>query len=341
MSDMTTKPKKEQWTRVCTVDELPHRGGRAVRIGAVDVALFRLTHDAIVAVEDRCPHKGGKLSEGIVSDHTVICPLHNWRIDLLRGEAMDPDEGCVRRFPVDVRNGEVYVNLAGRDAPLAEPLADRVGRHPDTGKPKLGRRRAGVEDFTLYEFDRSIPVLAVEPPSPTTVENHRVKLTDLRGDSITYSVEDLRERFPTVESPTHIVCLMFGFTRPVTWTGVRLRDLLAGVDDRFNFASFYSWDTCETRENMRFFETLPLRYMLDPRTLLAFDMNGSPLPSEHGGPLRLVVPFLQGYKSVKWLTDIRLTENDEIGYKKKHGFIDFPEFNPPTRHPDPNVQRNT
>ena len=333
MSELITDSKLEEWIRVCAVDDLPPRGGRRVRCGEVDVALFRLSHDAIVAVEDRCPHKGGKLSEGIVSDHTVICPLHGWHIDLLRGEATGPDKGCVRRFGVDVRNGEVFLNLAGQDTPLPAPLADSVGRHPDTGRPKLGRRRASVEDFTLFDFDRAIPVLAVEPPSPHTEATHRMRLTDLSGQSTTYSIDDLRDRFSIVESPVHIACLMFGFTRPVTWTGVRLCDVLEGIEDDFNYASFHSWDTTETREGERFFETLPRRYVLDPRTLLAFGMNGDPLPSEHGGPLRHVVPFLQGYKSVKWITEIRLTDRDEIGYKKKHGFIEFPEFNLPSSTP--------
>lgn len=122
MSELIAHSKLEQWTRVCAVEDVPRRGGRSVRCGGVDVALFRLSHDAIVAVEDRCPHKGGTLSEGIVCDHTVICPLHGWRIDLVRCEATDPDKGCVRRFGVDVRNGEVFVNLAGLDTPLPEPL---------------------------------------------------------------------------------------------------------------------------------------------------------------------------------------------------------------------------
>jgi len=333
MSELNTEASLDNWTRVCSVEDLAPRSGRSVRCGEIDIALFRLSHDAIAAVEDRCPHKGGKLSEGIVSDHTVICPLHNWRIDLLRGEAADPDKGCVRRFPVDIRDGEIYLNLADKDAPLPEPLAESVGRHADTGRPKLGRRRAGVKDFAIHDFDRPIPVLAVEPPSPHTEETHRLQLTDLGGESTTYSLQDLRDRFEMVEIPTHITCLMFGFTHPVTWTGVRLCDVIERVKGDFSFASFYSWDTTETREGERFFETLPRHYALDPRTVLAFGMNGEALPKEHGGPLRLVVPFLQGYKSVKWLTDIRLTEQDEVGYKKKHGFIEFPEFSRPTSAP--------
>lgn len=328
-SELVVNTKCEDWARVCLVEDVPTRGARSVVCGDMDIAIFRLSHDAIVAVEDRCPHKGGKLSEGIVSDHTVTCPLHNWRIDLVRGEAIEADVGCVRRFPVAVRDGEVRVNLAGMGAPLPEPLAESVGRHPDTGRPKIGRRRASVKDFALYDFDRPIPVLSVEPPSPYTEVTHLLRVTGLRGKSTTYSVGDLRERFPVVESPAHITCLMFGFTKAVTWRGVRLCDVLADSGKDFSYGSFHSWDTIDTREGERFFETLPCRYVLDPRTVLAFGMNGRPLPKEYGGPLRLAVPFLQGYKSVKWLTDIRLTEQDEIGYKKRHGFIDFPEFDAP------------
>ena len=141
-------------------------------------------------------------------------------------------------------------------------------------------------------------------------------------------VRDLRARYATVEVPTHVTCLMFGFTRAVTWTGVRLADVLRGTGT-LPFVSFYAWETVATAEKERFFETLPLAYAIDPRTLLVFGMNGGPLPKEHGGPLRLVVPFLQGYKSVKWLTWIKLCGEDEVGYKKRHGFIEFPEFSPP------------
>ena len=70
-----------------------------------------------------------------------------------------------------------------------------------------------------------------------------MRLTDLSGQSTTYSIDDLRDRFSIVESPVHIACLMFGFTRPVTWTGVRLCDVLEGLDDAFNYASVHSWDT--------------------------------------------------------------------------------------------------
>lgn len=319
----------QNWVRACRVDDVPERGGRCVVFDGREVALFRTSHGAVFAVENRCPHRGGKLAEGIVTGSQVICPLHNWKISLLTGEAVAPDRGCVQRYRADIRNGDVFVDLAPPSTPPA-PLADRVGVHPDSGRPKLGRRRAVPSDFTIHDFDREIPVLAVEPPSPETAESFTLTLT--AGDDLLgrYSLDELKQRCPTVNLPAYVTCLMFDFSRPVTWQGIRLADLLRSIDlDPFPFASFYSWETTETGERERFFETLKRNYVLDPRTLLVFGMNGAPLPKEHGGPLRLAIPFLQGYKSVKWLTWIKLCASDEIGYKKLHGFIEFPEFNPP------------
>jgi nitrite reductase (NADH) small subunit len=315
------------WVRACAVDEIPARGGRLVQLGAIEVGVFRTGHGAILAVANRCPHRGGPLSEGIITDHTVICPLHGWKLDLVTGAACAPDVGCVTRFPVDVRGREVWIDAATRPREVP-PIEDVTGVHADTGRPRLGRRRAAHDDFTLYDFERPIPVLAVEPPSPDSAASLRLRLT--RGESLIaeYTLDDLVRLCPTVTQPAHLTCLMFGFTRPVAWRGVRLCDVLAAVEPP-PFVTFYSWNTSATREGERFFETLPRAYALDPRTLLAFDLNDAPLPKEHGGPLRLVVPFLQGYKSVKWLTEIALRDDDEVGYKKRHGFIEFPEFTPP------------
>lgn len=320
---MSPVKKEQRWVRVCRVDDVPASGSRLVRLGPIEVGLFRTAHGAILAVANRCPHKGGPLSEGIVTGHHVVCPLHGWKVDLVTGAAVEPDRGCVTRFAVDVRGDDVFLDAHTRPRETP-PLEDVCGTHADTGRPKLGRRRATADDFSLMDFDRPLPVLAVEPPSPDTRDSLRLEL--LRGGELraTLTLDDL-ERLSTVEVPAHVTCLMFGFTRPVRWRGVRLADVLAGIDVP-PFLSFWSWSTTATKEGERFFETLPRRYAFDPRTLLAFGMDGAPLPKEHGGPLRLVVPFLQGYKSVKWLSRIDLTDEDEVGYKKKHGFIEFPEL---------------
>jgi nitrite reductase (NADH) small subunit len=110
------------WTRVCRVDDIPVRGARRLaRPGAIDVALFRTGDDRVFALLDRCPHKGGPLSQGIVFGGSVACPLHNWTIALDSGQAREPDAGCTARFAVDVRDGEVFLDAhelatRGRDA---------------------------------------------------------------------------------------------------------------------------------------------------------------------------------------------------------------------------------
>jgi nitrite reductase (NADH) small subunit len=101
------------WVEICALDEIPRQGARVVATGTGDIALFRTLDDAVFALDDRCPHKGGPLSQGIVHGHAVTCPLHNWVIDLASGEAAAPDRGCVRRIPARVEDGRVLLALAG------------------------------------------------------------------------------------------------------------------------------------------------------------------------------------------------------------------------------------
>ena len=101
------------WTPVCRVDDIPKLGARCVRRDrGADVAVFRAADDKVFALLDRCPHKGGPLSQGIVFGHAVACPLHNWTIGLDDGCARAPDEGCAVRFAVRVEAGDVYLDAA-------------------------------------------------------------------------------------------------------------------------------------------------------------------------------------------------------------------------------------
>ncbi|UUZ96185.1 nitrite reductase small subunit NirD [Paenibacillus sp. P25] len=82
--------------------EINERRARVVHISGVEVAVFKLSDGDFRAIENLCPHKNGKLSEGIVCDHHVFCPLHDWKINLNDGLVQAPDEGCVRAFQVEV-----------------------------------------------------------------------------------------------------------------------------------------------------------------------------------------------------------------------------------------------
>jgi nitrite reductase (NADH) small subunit len=97
---------------VCRVDDIPRLGARVVRrAGAEDIALFRCRDDRIFAVIDRCPHKGGPLSAGLVHGHAVTCPLHGWTIELDSGQAQAPDVGCVKTVAVRVEDGIVHLAM--------------------------------------------------------------------------------------------------------------------------------------------------------------------------------------------------------------------------------------
>lgn len=120
------------WKFICEVQDIPRQGARRVqREQGLEVALFRTADDAVFALLDRCPHKGGPLSQGIVFGHNVACPLHNWTIGLCDGQAAAPDEGCTPHFQVKVEGTSVYLNaheLATRALQETRPLAGPMVR---------------------------------------------------------------------------------------------------------------------------------------------------------------------------------------------------------------------
>lgn len=97
------------WIDVGPLDEIPPLGARVVKRQGGDIAVFRASDDSVFALLNRCPHKGGPLSEGIVFGHSVACPLHNWCLDLATGQARAPDEGQVPRFPTRVYDGRILL----------------------------------------------------------------------------------------------------------------------------------------------------------------------------------------------------------------------------------------
>ena len=116
-----------EWKAVCRVEDIPVLGSRRVRRdNGLDVAVFRNDQGEVYALLDRCPHKGGPLSQGIVFGNRVACPLHNWTIGLSDGLAQAPDEGCTPRFAVKVDDGVVSLRtdeLARHATDLTRPVA--------------------------------------------------------------------------------------------------------------------------------------------------------------------------------------------------------------------------
>jgi nitrite reductase (NADH) small subunit len=109
-----------RWIRITACDDIPVREGRAAIVGDREIAIFNVGGE-FLAVDNRCPHRGGPLADGIVAGGTVVCPLHAWKIDLRTGSVGRPAsvQTCVRSYPTRVEAGIVMVEL-----PCAAAIAE-------------------------------------------------------------------------------------------------------------------------------------------------------------------------------------------------------------------------
>ncbi|MDV3455767.1 nitrite reductase small subunit NirD [Sphingomonas sp. HF-S4] len=99
-----------EWLDIGWLQEIPVRGSRTVPVeGGEEIAVFRTGDDKVFALVNRCPHKGGPLSAGLVHGHSVACPLHNWNIALATGQAKGEDKGCTPVIPAKISGGRVLI----------------------------------------------------------------------------------------------------------------------------------------------------------------------------------------------------------------------------------------
>ncbi|WP_419874980.1 nitrite reductase small subunit NirD [Candidatus Pristimantibacillus sp. PTI5] len=98
---------------VANLSDIDVKGSRRIKVKDIEIAVFRLTDGSVLAVENKCPHKGGQLSEGMVCGTAVHCPLHDWKVDLRSGRVHEPDDGCVTTFEteIDSESGSIYVTV--------------------------------------------------------------------------------------------------------------------------------------------------------------------------------------------------------------------------------------
>jgi nitrite reductase (NADH) small subunit len=107
------------WIEIGSLSDIPSQGSRVVKTASGDVAVFRTADDQVFALHDKCPHKGGPLSQGIVHGTSVTCPLHNWIIGLETGEAKGNDKGCAFRFDIKVVDGRVFLDVQNIERAVA------------------------------------------------------------------------------------------------------------------------------------------------------------------------------------------------------------------------------
>lgn len=101
------------WIKIVPLEDIPRAGSRIVKRtnGECNIAVFRSANDNVFALDDKCPHKGGPLSQGIVYEDKVACPLHSWKICMSDGNVEAPDTGCVPKYETKVEDGVVYIAL--------------------------------------------------------------------------------------------------------------------------------------------------------------------------------------------------------------------------------------
>ena len=100
-----------KWYKITEVENIPSMGSRKVVIGETEIAIFKTKNGSIFATNNICPHKKGKLSEGLVHENIVTCPLHNWDIDLASGEALGEDSGCTNVYESRIEDGFIFLSI--------------------------------------------------------------------------------------------------------------------------------------------------------------------------------------------------------------------------------------
>jgi nitrite reductase (NADH) small subunit len=110
---------EKTWLDIGALEAIPMRGARVVKTRVGCIAVFRTAEDKVFALDDKCPHKGGPLSQGIVHGTSVTCPLHNWVISLETGSALGADQGQVKSYPLAVENGRILLEIAALGAAAA------------------------------------------------------------------------------------------------------------------------------------------------------------------------------------------------------------------------------
>jgi nitrite reductase (NADH) small subunit len=106
-----TMKTTDTWLTVGRIEDIPRQGARVIAAPGGNIAVFRTVDDEVFALRDKCPHRGGHLSQGIVHGKKVACPMHDWKIQLDSGLAVAPDEGCAASFPVRIVDGVVELSL--------------------------------------------------------------------------------------------------------------------------------------------------------------------------------------------------------------------------------------
>ena len=155
---------------------------------------------------------------------------------------------------------------------------------------------------------------SIKGPQQVNIKGYSLKVTGLASQPLSYTYDDARAKYKSYQKLVTLDCVE-GWSVKILWEGLLVKDLLneAGILPTANTVIFHAYDGYTT--------SLPLQYILDNNILLAYKMNGVTIPPERGYPFQLVAEQKWGYKWIKWVTEIELSDNlNYKGYWEQAGY---------------------
>jgi DMSO/TMAO reductase YedYZ molybdopterin-dependent catalytic subunit len=162
---------------------------------------------------------------------------------------------------------------------------------------------------------------SIKGPQYVDIENYQLEITGLVANPTSYSYDEVLQNFDSYKKVVILDCVE-GWSVTILWEGVLISDLLAeaGPLPEAKLVIFHAYDGYTT--------SLPLDYLIDNDILLAYKVNDIPLPSERGFPFELVAEEKWGYKWIKWVTTLELSDNVYYrGYWESQGFSNSGDLN--------------
>ena len=172
------------------------------------------------------------------------------------------------------------------------------------------REYEGVDLSSISAFREN----SIRGPQHIDTEDYRLTVTGLVNNELNYTYDEVISNHQIFEKVVTLNCVE-GWSVTILWEGIQVKDLIeaAGVDPNATVVIFYAYDGYST--------SVPLDYIIDNNIIMAYKMNGVVLPPERGYPFQLVAESKYGYKWIKWITEIELSDNEDyLGFWESRGY---------------------